>query len=307
MNVGFERLRTLVLVHRHGSLAAAARVLGVTPSAVSQQLSALEREADGEVLLRRGRGVELTPLGEVLAEGGRRVLAELERTAASAERLRGTAAGPYAIAALPTVALTIVTRAVAALGRDHAELDLAVTDAETAAGLDRLAAQEIDLALVDRYDDDPLLTDPLMVVHDLGREPLVLLVPESFPRPAGPVALRRLADQPWVLAPEGVGCGDAARRACRRAGFDPLVRWESNDVMVLRESVAAGLGVTLLPRLALVTPPAGTAVVPVRGVPLERSIVAVTRSATAARPVEQAVLAALRSAAAELLPARARR
>lgn len=301
MNVGFERLRTLVMVHRVGSLAAAARELGVTPSAVSQQLTSLEREIGGEVLDRRGRRVELTALGEILVDGGRRVLAELERTSSGAERFLAAAGGPYAIAALPSVALAIVTTAVGRLAQAEPGLDVTVIDAEAGESTELLADRAIDLALVDAYPD---LTPPVadgIVATVIGSEPLLLLVPDALAGDGRAVALKRFADQPWVLAPGSAGCGAAARSACRQAGFDPLVRWESNDLMVLGECVAAGLGVTMLPRLALGRPPAGTAVLRLRERSVRRTIVALTRAASAERPQQQLVLAALQAAARDRL------
>ena len=298
MNLSFDRLRTLVHVQRAGTLAAAARTLGVTPSAVSQQLSALEREVGGDVLVRRGRSIELSPLGELLAHGGDRVLAEIERTSAAAERMLDSVNGSYVVAALPSVALAIMSETVRRLGDDAPELDVTVIDGEADAAVELLTAQAIDLALVDTYADEPATIPEGLRATTLGTEPFVVLAPAGAGVGPDPVGLRQLAGLPWVMAPDAAGCGGAARRACRQAGFDPVVRWESNDLMVLRESVSAGLGIALLPRLAVGDPPPGTVVVAVRNRGLRREIVAITRTATAERPPERAVLTALATAAA---------
>ncbi len=299
MILNLERLALLSALRHRGTLAAVARQFDVTPSAVSQQLSVLEREIGAELFERQGRSVALTPLGDVVVDALDSVLAELERAAAMIESFTGAVGGPYVVAAVPSVALSVVSSAAVALGRAAPQLDVKIVDAEAASSIDRLLRRDVDLAVIDTYDDIPFVLPDGVETNVLGREPLMVLAPIDLVPPDhdGSIHLARFAELPWVLPPPDVACGDAARLACRWAGFEPIVRWESDDLMLLREYVASGLGASVLPRLALRHPPAGTVVVEIQGRTPMRTVLALTRSATTQRPQQRLFLDALISAA----------
>lgn len=302
MNLSLERLRLLVAVDQNGTLAAAARELSVSPSAVSQQLTILERDVGGELLVRSGRSVSFTPLGIVVLDAAHAVLAEFERAESMIEAHLGTFGGPYTIAALPSVALSIVSSASAALAQSHPHLDLKIVDAEAGLSISRLVGQAVDMAIIDSYDEVPLVLPDGVDRLTLGTEPLLVLAPAAFIG-AGQQSIRldQLAELPWVLPPDDVACGIAARQACRRAGFEPIVRWESDDLLLLREYVAAGLGAVVLPRLALRHPPETTVALSIEGQPVLRRIDVITRSSTSQRPHQRIVLSELLRASRDLL------
>lgn len=321
--VTVERLRMLAEVARTGTIAAAARALGVTASAVSQQLSALERETDVALLDRQARQVSLTAAGHALVDHAGRVRDALEAASADLDRLRGSVGGPFRIASVTSAAATLVSSAVVALAASNPELRITVIDEEPGRSLDRLARGEVDLAVVDEYDHSPhalvdglsttpLLEEPLLVVVPPGWVPrgeragAVVADPASRtlvdPDAVGPATYRRLAladlaEEAWVLAPRSAACGAAVRAACRTLGFTPDVRWETDDLLAHLHHVAAGHGVAVLPELAVHPQVAHVEVHLLADPPLTRRLLAVTRTATVPRPAVAAVVAALSAAA----------
>jgi molybdate transport repressor ModE-like protein len=291
------RLRLLREIGLRGTIAGAARSLGLTASAVSQQLAQLEREAGTPLVDRSPRGVALTGAGRALAERAGEVLDVLAAARADLDRMSGTLGGPVRVAAVASAAVTFVSAAVRSLGAAHAGLDVAVTAAEPAAALERLLAGDADVAVVDEYDYVPLALPEYVVARELRADRLVVTVPVGWTGPRRPT-LRHLADADWVMPPDDAACGLAVRTACRAAGFEPRVRWTSDDMLVLARAVAAGHGVAVLPLLSVADEVAGVEVRPLREPRLERRLTAVVRSSVAARPTVRAVLDALARAAA---------
>ena len=285
------RLRLLRAVARHGSIAAGARSLGLTPSAVSQQLAVLERETGAALLSRSPRGAVLTAAGEALAVRAGDVLGLLEQARAELDLLTGRVAGPVVVSTVASAAATLVAAAAAAV---PADVDLRVSVAEPATSVAALLAGEADLAVVDEYDYVPWARPELGVPVELAVEPLFAVLPDarSWPRQ---VALTALADEPWVMPPDDAACGRAVRSACRAAGFEPRVAWETDDMWVLATTVAAGHGVTVLPRSAIAPAP-GLRVRPLAA-ELARRVQLLTRPAAAGRPAVNAVRAAIIAAA----------
>jgi molybdate transport repressor ModE-like protein len=291
------RLRLLREVALRGTIAAAARALGLTPSAVSQQLGVLEREAGTPLIDRSPRGVTLTGAGHALARRAAEVLDLLAEARADLDRLAGTLGGPVSVAAVASAALTFVSTAALELQAKHPGIDLAVEVAEPTGALGLLGAGDADLAVVDEYDYVPLALPEFVVSTELCAEPLVLVVPPGWSGPSRP-GLAQLADERWVMPPDDAACGLAVRSACRAAGFEPRVRWTSDDMLVLARAVAAGHGVTVLPRLSVATGAADVEVRALRSPRLERRLTAVARAAALGRPAVSAVLDALVAAAA---------
>jgi DNA-binding transcriptional LysR family regulator len=296
-----DRLRTLREVARHGTIAATARALGLTPSAVSQQLSALERETGVALIDRADRRTALTAAGHALVGHADRVLDALAAASAELDRVRGAVGGPFRIATVPSAAPALVSPVVAELRTAHPDLDLTVIDEEPHRSLEHLDRGTIDLAVVDRYAAAPLPLGDELDVRPLLVEPLLAVLPVGHPALAGngtgAVDLSALAVDDWIVAPDEVSCGAAVRSACRAAGFEPRVRWQTDDLILHLEHVAAGHGVALLPRLGVRT---GVAAVEVRELTpptVTRELLAVTRSVAVARPAVAAVLAALTAAA----------
>ncbi len=290
------RLRLLREVGLRGTIAGAARALGLTPSAVSQQLAVLEREAGTALIDRSSRGASLTGAGRALAVRAGEVQDVLRAARADLDRLAGTLGGPVRVAAVASAALTFVSAAVTALGENHSGIEVAVRVAEPSSALTTLLAGDVDIAVVDEYDYVPLALPDFVVAHELCQEPLVLVVPRGWAGPHRP-DLSDLASADWVMPPTDAACGVAVRSACRASGFEPRVRWTSDDMLVLSRTVAAGHGVAVLPRLAVASDAADVDVRRLRAPRLERRLRAVARSSALARPAVGVVLAELGSCA----------
>lgn len=291
------RMRLLREVGLRGSIAGAARSLGLTPSAVSQQLAVLEREAGAPLVDRSPRGVALTGAGHAVAARAGELLDVLRAARSDLDRLTGTVAGPVAVAAVASAALTFLSSAVTALVGTHSGIEVAVTVAEPSAALELLLAGDVDIAVVDEYDYVPFALPDFVVGRELCVEPLVLTVARGWSGPARPW-LTDLADADWIMPPDDAACGLAVRSACRAAGFEPRVRWTSDDMLVLARAVAAGHGVAVLPRLSVAVDAADLVTRELGGPALQRRLTAVARSAALARASVAAVIEALARAAA---------
>jgi molybdate transport repressor ModE-like protein len=292
------RLRLLRQVGLRGSIAGAARELGLTASAVSQQLAVLEREAGTALVDRSPRGVSLTGAGHALAARAGQLLDVLAAARGDLDRLTGAVGGPVRLAAVASAALTFVSAAATGLVHRHPEIAVNVEVAEPARALARLAADDVDLAVVDEYDYVPLAVPDFMVARVLCEEPMVVVVPAGPGAAPTPAELAELADADWVMPPADAACGLAVRLACRSAGFEPRVRWTSDDMLVLVRAVADGHGVAVLPRLSVATDAARVSAASLRAPAMRRRLTAVARASALGRPSVSAVVEALAEAAA---------
>jgi len=291
------RMRLLSEVELRGSIAGAARALGLTPSAVSQQLATLEREAGTTLLERSPRGVHLTGAGRALVLRARSILGLLEQARADLDRLTGELAGRVRLGTVASAAGSLVSEAASRLAGDHAELELTVSVLEPDVSIGQLLDGDLDLAVVDVYDGVPVPFPDYLVVTELVTEPLVVLTePTTLPGQAR-LSLAELAGRPWVMPPVAAACGQAVRFACRAEGYEPDVRWETDDMLLLVRAVAAGHGVSVLPRLAVADDVASVTIRPLAAPDMRRRLLALTRSSSQQRPVVRAVLTELVKAA----------
>ncbi len=255
-----HRLRLLRELAYRGTIAAVAQSMAYTPSAVSQQLTALEREAGVPLLERTGRRVRLTAAARTLVAHAEEVLARLEEAEAALAAARQNLIGTLRVGAFPSAARTILPPALVALGRDHPGLELMVEEFDPALAGEAVRTGELDVALTQDYDLVPaperaaltstvVLTDPMLVAST--RPPL---------DPAEPVASFRGGW--WVLGRPGSLCRLAAERICQSAGFQPRVRHQTDDFPTALALVAADQGQALLPRLGAVNAPAGITLTP---------------------------------------------
>jgi DNA-binding transcriptional LysR family regulator len=292
-----RKLRLLRELARCGTIAAVAETLSYTPSAVSQQLAALEREAGVPLLQRSGRRVTLTPAGAALAGQTEAILALLEQAGAALAAARAGLSGPLRIGAFPTAVRTILPAALVALGRDHPGLELMVTELDPAGVPDALRSGTLDIALTHEYDYVPTAPDPALATEPLLEEAIYLASsgppPEPSEQPApSEDAIRCHRDAPWIMASPGTLCHAMAVRACQAAGFAPRIRHHADDFVTVLALVAAGQGVALVPQLGAIGPPAD---VTLTALPTRRRTRIAYRNGTRHQPPVSACIAAIRA------------
>jgi DNA-binding transcriptional LysR family regulator len=247
-----RRLRVLREVARRGSLAAAADGLSYTPSAVSQQIAALEREAGTALLERRARGVVLTEAGEVLVEHAEAILSALDAAESALAALADLRRGHLRMASFATAAASVLPAAIDVFRARHPGVELTVGQASPTESVARLRAGRIDLALT--VDLPPETAEGVEIIH-LFDDPVQLALHREHPLAAKPdLRLEDLAQETWIDVPRTTSGGQVLTRACTEAGFVPRVRFESDDYTVIQQLVGAGAGVALLPDLAFSAP-----------------------------------------------------
>jgi DNA-binding transcriptional LysR family regulator len=248
--LGVWRLQLLRELSRRGSVKAAAEAMSVTPSAVSQQLALLEREAGIELLDRRGRTIRLTAAGVALVRHADTITGAIAAAEADLAAMQDVVAGTIAVAAFPTAARTVMPSVMAALGARHPALRLTMRDLEADESIAALRMDEIDVAIVDAYENLSPPAEAGLEIHEFLRDPLYLALPPDEPRrPA--VRLSEYTDAFWIMDTETSQFFQATMRACRGAGFEPRIRSNCKDFSVIAALVDAGLGVGMLPGLAL--------------------------------------------------------
>jgi DNA-binding transcriptional LysR family regulator len=297
-----RRLRLLRELHERGTIAAVADALQFTPSAVSQQLAQLEREAGVPLLERYGRGVRLTDAALVLVDHARALLEREALAEADLAAAAGTVAGRARIAGFQSVTLRLALPAVERLAREAPRLRCEVIEGEPEQMLPALALGDADLVLGDEWPQNPVRVPEGVERHDLFGDPIGVVLPSRHRvarAHAEAVPLAELADAAWISGPVGMGWDEMTRRNCRDlGGFDPDIRHRTNDPEVIVALAAHGLGVAMLPELALPLRIARVARRAIADAPVTRAIFAATRAADAARPSTRALLAAVRDAAA---------
>ena len=246
------RMRVLREVAAQRSFSAAAEKLGYTQSAVSQQIAALEREAGATLIERNPRGMRLTDAGEALVRHADTILVRLAEAEAELDAIAGLRGGRLRLASFPTAGATLMPEAVADFSKRHPGVELSLAESEPDESLLRLKAGELDLALVD--DGPPVRMDDEEVDFiDLLEDPLYLALAKDHP-----LATRRrlrfqdLAAEAWIQGSSACSCTRQLQLACSAAGYEPRAAFESDDFGVVQGLVAAGVGVALIPGLALV-------------------------------------------------------
>lgn len=289
-----QHLRTLREFAVRGTVTAAAQALGYSPSAVSQQLAALEREAGCELLRRSGRRLLLTPAGQELAHSSGRILDLVEETQA---RLGSTEHGPQGtvrLAVFQSAALALLPTALPELARRAPGVRVEVTQSEPAQALEDTWARDFDLVVAEEYPDHSAPHYPGLTRVTLIQDEIALACP---PGTSGTLELHR--DSAWVMEPRGTASRHFAEQQCRVAGFEPDVRYETADLQAHLALVGAGLAVALVPGLMWPSaPPQVTRIGFERA--LRRTVFAAFRETSRADASIRVTLEALRSAAREV-------
>jgi len=317
------RLRVLVAVARHGSVTGAAHALNYAQPSVSHHLSRLEAETGTKLVQRAGRGIRLTDAGRLLAERATEVIGRLDAAENELAVFNGLRAGRLRLAAFPSALGTIVPSAAAIMHEQHPTVDLRLTEAEPPEAVRMLRAGYVDVALIFRHETDDggprrdatpaddLVDDPAGADRDDLREQVLLseavylIMPDTAVSGGEPplaeavtelwpADLARLSSQRWIAGCDR--CRSHLLRQCATAGFTPRIAFTTDDFVAAQALVTAGLGVTLLPGLALrAARNPGVRTAKLRGT--RRSVVAVRYGEAPDPPATALLLDALRVAA----------
>lgn len=289
-----RRLRLLYDLSRLGTIAAVAQAHTYTPSAVSQQLSVLEREAGVPLLERTGRRVGFTEAGRILVQHAEPVLAALEQASAALAAAATGLSGPLRIGAFPTAVRALLPATLVALGEQHPGLELMVTELDPVAVPAALRERRLDVGLLHDYDVVPVEPDPALDAVPLLDETVFLAVPGHAPATGD--ALPAVRDANWIMAGPGTLCHTATLQVCRAAGFTPRARHHADDFATVLALVAAGQGVSLVPQLATAQPPPGVRLIPL---PTRRRTRIAYRRGAATHPAVAAFVETMRTSAAD--------
>jgi DNA-binding transcriptional LysR family regulator len=246
-----QRLRVLREVIAHGSFSAAASALNYTQSAVSQAIATLEGEAGVPLIDRNRRGVRPTTAGERLNEHSVRILTQLDAAEAELGAIAGIKGGELRMASFPTAGATLMPLAIAAFRSAHPDVVLSMVEGEPEELIPRLRDGEFDLGLIFEFEGSGNL-GPGLASTPLFEDPMKLALPKGHRlAKQDRIALDDLADEAWVQTSEASACARHVVRICRAAHFEPRVSFESDDYLTVQGLVAAGVGVALIPQLAL--------------------------------------------------------
>jgi DNA-binding transcriptional LysR family regulator len=294
-----NRMRVLREVAARGSIAAAAEALYLSPSAVSQQMSTLEREAGVDLLERAGRGVRLTPAGERLVAYTERVLAVLEEAQADVDAVAHGIAGRVHTSAVPTAARALLVPALARLKAAYPRLQLRMVDLEPEDGIPLLRIGELDILLTYEFAMLPPRQQPGLERVPLMSEPMAIALPVSHPLAAGPVRVSDLRDEQWIVGRDGSSFLEVQVHVANEAGYEPKVDLHSNDYQVILAAVEAGLGVALVPPMARFADYPGVAFRQPADMEIRRHVVALIRKGSRSSPAVAAAMDAIRGVAEE--------
>lgn len=289
-----KRLRILREVANRGSFSAAADSLYLSQSAVSQQVATLEREVGMTLLERTREGPKLTDAGRILVGHADAAIARLEEAERDLAALAGLEGGEVRVASFPSASATLLTSAVSDFVGRYPKVRLSVAEAEPEDSVPRLRAGEIDLALTFDYGqetpDDERDVDRMLLLT----ESMYVALPADHPLAGrARVSIADLRDEDWLSGVCPSSCGELVKATCRASGFEPRITFESDDYHVLQGFVARGLGVTLLPELALPTLRADIAVKPTAPEAPTRRVWAATRPAGSRSAATDAMLEVL--------------
>lgn len=283
MDLSLHQLRLLREVADRGTIAAAAEAAGYTPSAVSQQLSGLEKSAGTAVLERVGRNVRLTDAGRELVRHAETLLTQLEEAQVALEQLATEVRGTIEISVFESVAATLLPPVLARAAELYPDLDLRTRQMDPDSAFTALSRGDIDLAFVLDYPHAPGPQPPDIERRHICTDWFRLVVPDGYPLGPGPVPLSSLDQHGFVASPPDLSCGRCITQACRDVGFEPDIRHQLDDYPTTLKLVAGGAGISLIPDLGLIDLPRNLTVLDLDP-PLSRSLELAYRRASAGRP-----------------------
>ena len=293
-----HKLRVLREVATQGSFSGAAAQLFFSPSAVSQHIAALEEQAGTRLLTRGPRGVRLTDAGSLLVRHADAILRRLDDAESELAALLALRAGRLRLASFASVGATLLPQAIAAFRAAHPAAEISLIDADPENAVDALRRGDVDLALVFNYNIQEIVDADAVELIEVLVEPIRAVVP-SHHRAAlagQPVALEELADEPWIQC-NSPQCRLLLERAAREAGFTAAVAFHTDDYPTAIALVDAGVGVALLPAIALRALPGGVCALPLASPALTRHVLAAVPPGQERSPAANAMLEMLAQAA----------
>jgi len=295
-----NRLRVLREVAYSGSFSAAAEALSYTQSAVSQQIAALESESGVTLLERHPRGVTLTAAGQTLVAHAEGILARLEAADAAMSAIAGLRGGRLRMASFPTAGATLMPLAIATFRAAYPDVELTLAEGEPEDIAPRLRSGEFDLALLFEFEGSAPLPGELTRT-DLLHDPMHLALPREHRLAArSRIRLSELERDAWVQTSRSSACAQQVVRSCHAAGFEPNVAFESDDYQTVQGLVAAGVGVALIPELALSVVREDIVIRSLSPAPPVRSVIAASPTGARLVPAAPAMLTILTGSADRL-------
>ncbi|MEU8310430.1 LysR family transcriptional regulator [Actinomadura sp. NPDC048955] len=294
-----HRLKVLREVALRGSMSAAAEALGYTPSAVSQQIAALEREASAMLVERGTHRIALTEAGRILVEETRWILEQLDLADEEVKAIAGLRGGRLRIATFRSAGETIVARAMMDFHRKWPNVELTLMLGEPEEYLGRLARGEFDLALSFAYDGVPVAPPVAenLVSEPLLAEEMMIALPERHRlATATSAALADLANEPWIASTARSSVHAFTTVACRWEGFEPRIAFETDDYHIMQALVAANVGVSFVPALSRETAHPRVRLLPVRPRPPMRRLHLIIRDGGLVSPCVSEMAGLLRTA-----------
>jgi DNA-binding transcriptional LysR family regulator len=293
------RLRVLREVAYRGSLSAAAEALSYTQSAISQQIATLEAETGMALLERHHRGVTLTAAGQTLVGHAEGILARLDAAEASLAAIAGLRGGRLRMASFPTAGATLMPLAIATFRASYPDVEVTLVEGEPEEIAPRLRAAELDLALLFEFAGQSTLEGELTRVELLS-DPMYLALPREHTLAAREqIRLQDMAGDAWVQTSRESPCARHVVRSCHSAGFEPNVSFESDDYQTVQGLVAAGVGVALIPELALSVVREDIVIRSLSPAPPARTVIAASPESARLVPAAPAMLGVLESVAAD--------
>lgn len=287
-----NRLVMLRAVAMHGSITAAARELAYTHSAISQQLSLLERETGTALLEKVGRTARLTPVGLELVRNTEAVLAAMEHAETELAASHHQPRGIMTVAVYSSIARLVMPAALRTLMHEQPGLEVRLRRLDPQEAVMQLVGRRVDAVIVDTFSGTQLAPAGVIDAAEIGRDPVRGYLPEFHA--AG--SIEQLNELPWVMEPADAPSTQWAMRVCREAGIEPRVVHESSDMLFHLRMVEAGLAAAFLPDLVVREARSRIAPAPQLPIEPERRIVLLTRTGAAEHPAFRAVRTAVSAA-----------
>ncbi|MFE2448936.1 LysR family transcriptional regulator [Streptomyces sp. NPDC021218] len=288
-----HRLRLLRELKHRGTITAVATALNYSPSTISQQLSLLETEAGVQLLEPIGRRVRLTPQAEILVAHTDIVLRQLEAAEAEIAQSLTELTTTVRIAAFQTALLALLPQALTILQDQHPRLRVELVQAEPEMALPKMLAHDYDLIIAEEYPGHPLPRPAEVEYQELCLDPMRFALPPTDQATDHAQVWDLVAQRPWIVEPPGTASRQWIRDLCRNAGFEPDIRYATDDLLVHRRLVEQGHAVAILPDLLWLDNPPRAVLLDIPGGPHTRRIITACRKDNATHPAIKACQAAL--------------